>query len=184
MNISKTNRVVHRDFGYFFVFITLVYAISGIALNHFNDWNSDYYVAKKKVNLNLPTDQKLINNKLVLSELKKIEEDRDFLMADFPSKTKVKIYFKSGELIYDLEKQEGELERVQKRYVFFIMNYMHRNPGGFWVWFSDIFAAALIIISISGLFILRGKKGFLGRGKWIVSAGIIITIAFIMFYTM
>ena len=30
----KWNRAVHRDFGYLFLGMTIIYALSGIALNH------------------------------------------------------------------------------------------------------------------------------------------------------
>ncbi len=42
MNIRKTLRWLHRDFGYFVVGITFIYTISGIAMNHRQDWNPHY----------------------------------------------------------------------------------------------------------------------------------------------
>ena len=36
---------------------------------------------------------------------------------------------------------------------------------------ADVFAVMLILISITGLFILKGKKGIAGRGKWFIAAG-------------
>lgn len=38
---------------------------------------------------------------------------------------------------------------------------------------SDIFAAMLILINITGLFILEGKHGIAGRGKWLIAAGFV-----------
>ena len=40
----KWNRAVHRDFGYLFFGMTIIYALSGIAINHINDWNPNYKV--------------------------------------------------------------------------------------------------------------------------------------------
>ena len=42
MNLSKLNRVSHRDIGYLIAGLTIIYALSGIALNHKNDWNPNY----------------------------------------------------------------------------------------------------------------------------------------------
>lgn len=35
-------RTIHRDFGFFAVGLTLIYATSGIAVNHINDWNPSF----------------------------------------------------------------------------------------------------------------------------------------------
>jgi hypothetical protein len=48
---------------------------------------------------------------------------------------------------------------------------LHRNSIKGWKWASDVFAVMLILISITGLFILKGKKGLTGRGKWLIAAG-------------
>ena len=38
----RWNNILHRDFGYLAVGLTLIYAISGIAVNHIDDWNPNY----------------------------------------------------------------------------------------------------------------------------------------------
>jgi hypothetical protein len=53
INWFKLNRALHRDIGYFCIGMTLVFAISGIALNHINDWNSNYSVTQKSYNISL-----------------------------------------------------------------------------------------------------------------------------------
>ena len=42
--LRKWSRILHRDIGYFFIGTTLIYGLSGIALNHINDWNPNYTV--------------------------------------------------------------------------------------------------------------------------------------------
>ncbi|WP_319228034.1 hypothetical protein [Draconibacterium orientale] len=44
MKIRKLLRILHRDFGYFIVAMTIVYAVSGIYLNHRHDFNPDYKI--------------------------------------------------------------------------------------------------------------------------------------------
>ena len=48
--LRKWSRILHRDIGYFFIGTTLIYAISGIALNHMSDWNPNYSVTLKNFN--------------------------------------------------------------------------------------------------------------------------------------
>ncbi len=41
---------------------------------------------------------------------------------------------------------------------------------------SDIFAVLLITISMTGLFVIKGKKGIRGRGKWFIAGGMMLPI--------
>jgi hypothetical protein len=52
-------------------------------------------------------------------------------------------------------------------------NALHLNRLKGWKWASDVFALILIILSLTGLFVLRGKHGMARRGKWLVAAGML-----------
>jgi len=54
MKIRKLLRILHRDLGYFIVGMTVVYALSGIFLNHRHDFNPDYkiYFTEFKTDIN------------------------------------------------------------------------------------------------------------------------------------
>jgi hypothetical protein len=70
-----------------------------------------------------------------------------------------------------------EDERVSRRPLFFQMNFLHLNHGkGVWTWVADVYAAALLLLALSGIVILRGPRGFEGRGKWLVLAGLVIPL--------
>ena len=43
----KWNNILHRDIGYIIVGLTLVYGVSGIAVNHTADWNPNYTVERE-----------------------------------------------------------------------------------------------------------------------------------------
>jgi len=45
---------------------------------------------------------------------------------------------------------------------------------------ADLFAIGLIFFAISGLFMVRGKRGIAGRGKWFLIIGLLIPIAYIL----
>jgi uncharacterized membrane protein YhdT len=50
---------------------------------------------------------------------------------------------------------------------------------------SDVFALMLIIISITGLYILKGKYGFKRRGIWFFLAGLLLpVVAVVLFYVL
>jgi hypothetical protein len=78
---------------------------------------------------------------------------------------------------------EGLFESVRRRPVFFEVNFLHYNtPKKLWTWYADIFAGALIVLALSGLFILKGSKGITRRGAWLTSIGLIIPAIFLILY--
>ena len=53
-NWRKWNRFIHRDFGYFFFGMTIIYALSGIAINHIKDWNPSYSIENSYYDISNP----------------------------------------------------------------------------------------------------------------------------------
>jgi len=183
MKWRKLNRVLHRDLGYFFAGMIIIYAVSGIALNHIGDWNPNYIITKIESPFT-PTDE-LINNekKAILDFLESFENQnrKNYKSHYRPSQNSIKIFLKDNEsLLLNFETNKVTFESIKKRPFFFQINFLHYNPGKWWKWFSDIFAASLIIITITGLLILKGKNGITRRGAILVIAGILIPVLFLM----
>jgi hypothetical protein len=44
-------RAIHRDFGYLAVGFTLIYALSGIAINHITDWDPNFHASEKTLHI-------------------------------------------------------------------------------------------------------------------------------------
>ncbi len=171
----------HRDLGYFFTGVILIYAISGIALNHLKDWNPSYSVEQKDFTVNVPSDYKQISEKEVAVIVKKAGLD-DYKKYYFPSYGKMKIFVKDGTISVNLKSGDAKLERLKKRFLLAEMNYLHYNPVRVWTYFSDIFAVVLIFLAISGLMILKGKYGFRKRGWWLVLSGLIFPVVILAIY--
>ncbi|MDE6654618.1 MAG: PepSY-associated TM helix domain-containing protein, partial [Muribaculaceae bacterium] len=57
---------------------------------------------------------------------------------------------------------------------------LHYNPGRWWTAFSDIFAISLILITLTGLFIIKGRKGITGRGAIELIIGLSVPILFLL----
>ena len=49
--VRKWLRILHRDLGYLVAGLTIVYAISGIAVNHVQDWNPNISVERSVENI-------------------------------------------------------------------------------------------------------------------------------------
>lgn len=100
----------------------------------------------------------------------------------FPGANIVKVFIKDGNLILNYSTGEASVELNRRRPVFNEVNYLHYDPGKWWTWFSDIFAASLIFMAVTGLFVLRGKNGIKWRGAVLAFCGLIIPIIFLLFF--
>ncbi len=181
MKIRKWLRILHRDFGYFIVGITLIYAISGILLNHRNDFNPDFKIITRDVQVELPPGPPF-NEKTLKPIIEAIDDFVVYKRAYLTRHGNLKVFINNGEIIIDPETGKGELEYLKKRAIFFEMNMLHRvATHRSWKWFSDAMMVILIFVTISGIFILKGKNGFERRGWWLILAGMVVPLAYMIF---
>jgi hypothetical protein len=173
-NIRKFFVNIHRDLGYFISGLIIIYSLSGIALNHIDDWNPDFVIQKKEVALK-PSKRENITPE-VLKEIGALVQETNYKVYDFPTANQIKIYYDNASLHLNLATGKGLYESVVRRPLFYQFNVLHKNSMSGWKWFSDAFAVVLILITITGLVIARGKFGFSIRGKWLVIAGMLIPI--------
>ena len=62
------------------------------------------------------------------------------------------------------------------------MALLHYYTGQWLTYFDDILAVFLIIITLSGVIMLKGSKGIIGRGGIEMIVGIVIPILFLLFF--
>jgi hypothetical protein len=182
MNIRKSLRALHRDFGYLVVGITFIYTVSGIALNHRTDWNPHYTLVSEDLTLP-PSTQTIYSQDEINTLLKKFDYQAVYKKHFVTRNNEVKIFVEEGTVMYNPEQGKVELEILKKRPFFFQINKIHlAQTGQLWIWISDIMAALLLFVAISGLCLLKGKLGIQGRGLWLTAIGIVIPLAIILFY--
>jgi hypothetical protein len=188
MKWRKWFRIIHRDFGYLFFGVTIVYGVSGIALNHLDDWNPDYVISTKEIVVDNPGRiASTVSREEALNVLKEVIL-KEFDLSDqyknhyYPNDHTLKVFLDKGSLLINTETGEGLIEQVRRRPFIRESNYLHYNPIKYWTWFSDLYAGALIILAITGLFLVRGKKGITGRGSWMTVLGILIPLIYLLIY--
>jgi hypothetical protein len=173
----KWNRILHRDIGYFFFGLTIIYAISGIALNHKKHWNPNYNISYRDITVNEKIDKSVATKNWVIGFLAQFNEQDHYKKHFFPNDQTLKIFIDNGAISINMTTGQGYIEKITKRPFFFQVNFLHYNPGKWWLWFSDIFCLALIIIAISGLFIIpKSKNSLTRRGIWFLIAGLILPV--------
>ena len=129
MNFSKLNRITHRDIGYLIAGLTIIYAISGIALNHKNDWNPNYIFDTRVFKTATGITREDFNDSSAAEILKNLGLEQEFKTYHFPKGNKVTIFINGGLVQVNTATGEGIVERISKRPLFYPINFLHYNPG-------------------------------------------------------
>jgi len=174
------NITLHRDLGYFFSSLLIAYCLSGLALNHIDDWNPDFIITKENIRVqkNYTVSQL---TPAIINEIGAQVGESSYKVYDSPTPNQVKIYYDNASLHLNLEDKTGIYEKVTRRPLFYQTNVLHRNSIKGWKWAADVFAFFLIVITITGMFVVKGKYGLAKRGVWFILAGMLpFIIAFII----
>ena len=92
----KWSRILHRDVSYLFAGMILIYALSGILMNHRNSLNPHYSVEVQefKVSQDL-TDKEKIDKALVLDILRPLDEGENYTKHYFQKDERMKVMLSS-----------------------------------------------------------------------------------------
>jgi hypothetical protein len=180
----KWNRILHRDIGFFFVGASIIYGISGIALNHLADWNPNYSVRIEKTKAKEDLSKSVITKEKILNLLKDLNAEDMYKSYNYIENNSILRIYLTGRssVSVDLGTGEAMAEFLTRRPFFYHANYLHYNPNRLWTWFSDIYAGALIFFALSSFFMIKGKKGAWGRGGIYIVLGIIIPVVYLLLY--
>ena len=175
-------RVFHRDIGYVAVALTIAYSVSGIAVNHIDDWNPNYSYDERAIDLGaLPSSALPEREAYVVA---KLGLDRASVRGHFQeSEHDFRVFLDEGqEVRIDTRTGRGLHKRITRRAVFFQVNALHlNNLKGAWTYVADIFAVCLLILAITGVSMMKGDRGFAGRGKYFVGAGLLVPIVALVY---
>lgn len=183
MKIRKLIRLLHRDVGYIAFGLTIIYSVSGIAVNHVNDWNPNYIITKDTLSIPQNLDSTFSSEMLVeklISSYKLNDSVKSYFRSNPHS---LDIFMENKTLSVNFRLNKAILEKVKSRTIFRESNFLHlNNPKKLWTWVADLFALSLIFLAGTGIFIIKGRKGIKGRGKWLILIGILIPIIFLFLY--
>jgi hypothetical protein len=172
-------RALHRDAGYLGVGLTLVYALSGLAVNHVADWDPSFQQVSKthRVAGPLPADAEA-SAKHVLNQLGIREAPREVYAAGDDA---VDIVFDRRTLHVTPSSGKVLEEGQSPRFLLRAANWLHLNRGKkAWTYVADTYAVILLLLAISGLFMIPGRKGLLGRGALIVALGAAVPVGYVL----
>ena len=127
--IRKWFRIIHRDLSFLFTGVIIVYAVSGIALNHKRTFNADYKITKTELQIqgNFPQTEK-VSKEQTLGFLKMINEENAYMKHYYSGEQQLKVFLKGGSsLVVDMNTGKAIYESVKKRPILSWFSRLHYN---------------------------------------------------------
>lgn len=193
-SLSNISRSLHRDLGYFFIGITLIYAITGFILSARGlGWFKYDYNFQTNISKNISSEHFKEN---LISEAKsgkldyiyklgtKSVVEKNIKRLTFSKEENNTLYFdyKYMHVIYN--KNSGETNIDYKSYPaflqIFISSHLSTNNRA-WYYLAMVYSVVLAFFALSAMVMVKGKYGFKKRGLSIMLAGIITVIIFLFF---
>jgi uncharacterized protein len=172
-------RSLHRDAGYLAVGLTFVYAISGLAVNHIKDWDPNFRQIERTshVATPLPEDDSAAATKIA-TDLGIKEAPREVYRA---SESALEVVFDKRTLHVDTRTGTVHEDGEEPRFFLRLANWLHLNRGKkAWSYIADGYAVFLLFLASSGLFMIPGRKGLVGRGAVLVGLGMAVPILYVV----
>jgi len=171
-------RFLHRDAGYLVIGLTFIYALSGLAINHIADWDPNFKSGTSTQKLKTPLPNKLSDTVAeILDQLDISEKPRGF---DQVSDTEIEIELERTKVYVDLDKSVATQHWRKPRFFIRVANWLHYNRGKkAWTFVADSYAVILLFLAMSGMFMLPGRRGLLGRGGVLILIGISVPLLYV-----
>jgi hypothetical protein len=162
--------------------LTFIYALSGLAVNHLTDW-SDGDASFKTYSTSYEMGPLKGEDQAIADELRrKLSITLTPRELYRPTPDELEIIFDKRSLHVNTTTGHVVDEGQKPRFILRIANWLHLNRGKkAWTYFADGYAASLLILAVSGMFMIAGKKGLLGRGAILVGLGIAIPVLYVSF---
>jgi len=173
-------RSLHRDIGYVLVGLTFVYAASGLAINHIDDWNPNFVDQQSTITLDAPLPADTDAAVAVILQKLGIDE-RPESVDDFGSQ--LELGFGANRTVR-ADREAGKIfdDHQEPRFFLRVANWLHYNRGkAAWTYIADGYAVLLLFLALSGTVMLKGRKGFVGRGAILIGLGLLIPVAYVHF---
>lgn len=177
--MKLTARNTHRDIAYFYLGLIIAFSISGIFLNHRQDWHPRRYTYNtKEIKVKLPDNQEMINDDFINS-FTTVNAIDDQLRRFQVTADALRISYVNNDVEIDLASGEGKITTYKTTPVLGQMTKLHVDTSKWWIYYSDIFGVAMLTIAITGMFIQTGDKSFKKRGWKLALIGLLFPLVFL-----
>ncbi len=172
-------RAVHRDFGYLAVGFTIIYAVSGIAINHLGDWDPKFVssesVAKiEPITADVPDDEAFARAEKALG----FGKPKDTYRAG----DEIRFKYDQREATIIGDSGDVTIQGNKPRFFFNAVVWLHTaraKPA--WKYVADVYAVMLLYLALSGIFMIKGRLGLKWRGATLVAIGVAVPVLYVTF---
>jgi len=176
--MKLTARNTHRDIAYFYVGLIISFALSGIFLNHRQSWHPRRYAYEKREFTVAPIFKDSVNNAWIENFAKEQKID-DHLRRFMAENDYLRISFEKNDVMINMRSGQGKIETYRVTPILGQMTQLHQDTSKWWIYYSDVFAVALLTIALTGMFIEKGSLSFKSRGWKLALIGIIFPLIFL-----
>jgi hypothetical protein len=170
-------RAFHRDVGYVAVGLTFIYALSGLAVNHIGQWDPNFKGYDRTVELGPLAGGDAAIAAAAAASLGIDEKPREVYRA---GEDQLDVLYARRTLHIVPRTGHVHEEGQDARFFLRVANWLHLNRGKrAWTYAADAYAIALLFLASSGIFMIKGKKGLVGRGMVFVILGAAVPIAYV-----
>ena len=175
----RINNLVHRYLGYACVGFTLVYAVSGAALNHAHQFNPDYLVKTRTLAAAPPARGVSLDYFRRLGEKAGINGR---IKGIIPAGDKRwRVVFDGATVVVDPAAGRMVVREKRPRPLLRPLNFLHLNqPRAAWTLCADLYCISLVVLAVTGLMVRPGA--FRGAAGLVLLAGILVPLVFLWFY--
>ncbi len=170
-------RAIHRDCGYLAIGFTVIYAVSGIAQNHIEDWGDVSYKASERTLaiVAIPAD---------ISDAEAVQRVATTAGLGAPSASlragdEIHLDYPNGSKATAIGTQLTVQSRERRAFIG-LANWLHTARGKkAWKFISDAFAVLLLYLACSGIFMIKGRLGLKWRGALLISVGVAVPVLYV-----
>lgn len=180
MRWRRLNYALHRDIGYLCVGLTLIYAVSGIAVNHIHDWNPSYIIERVETNIGPVLSDPALP--VTATEILRRLDEKGSLESSFrPAPNALQLFVDGRSILVDLTTGNVIHDKATPRPLLHTLNALHLNhPRKLWTGVADIYAVALGFLALSGVLMIRHSTR--RRGILLTTLGAAVPLLFALYY--
>jgi hypothetical protein len=171
-------RAVHRDSGYLAIGFTVIYAVSGIAQNHIEDWGDVSFVTYERqltiaaIPAGAPEDVAI---RAVVAAAGLGEPTSKLRAGD-----EVRLEYATGAKVTAVG-TTVTIQGRQRRAFIGVANWLHKARGKkAWKYVADGYAVLLLYLATSGIFMIKGRLGLKWRGSVLIAIGVAVPVVYVL----
>lgn len=190
---KSLSRNLHRDLGYFFIGITLIYAITGFVLSARGlGWFKNEYRFTTTIEKNIPIEdfksvllEEARDGKLdyiYSTETAKVVQRNINRLVFMDKKGDILVFGSRKNFLINYNPIDGKAEVYYKAYPKYLQLFItaHLATNNYvWYYLAMIYSVVLAFFAISAIYIVKGKYGFRKRGALLTTLGVLTVFIFV-----